>query len=152
MNKLLTFAFLIFLALPLHAEESWFDSVDLDPFDGDGWTPRYMYLDNDNLIGYSHYTGLSYYKKAGAESEGVTMRGAFGNKGEKINLAYSNSFSFMSVDFGLSYYFLNADNERKRDLEGIELLSLEMGLRFWVINFVGSVTETTSFITLGYGF
>jgi len=150
MRKVFIFALMAIFASPLYAEGNWFEN--LDPFDRDGWTPRYAYLDNDNLIGYAHYAGVSYFKKAGAESEGVTLRGAFGNKGKKVNLAYSNSFSFMSVDFGLSYYALDDDNERKRDMGGIDLLSLELGLRLWVVQVIGSVNEGTSFVTLGYGF
>jgi len=37
-------------------------------------------------------------------------------------------------------------------LDGSELLGLEMGLRFWVIQFIGVHTEETSWVTLAYGF
>lgn len=130
--------------------ENWLEELDLDPFDMKGFTPRYAYLDDDNFIGYAHYVGLSYFQKAGAESEGVTFRTAFGTRGKKYNLAYSNAFSFMSVDFGLSYYDLDSDNPRKLEYE--ELLGVEMGLRFWVVQIVGVLTENSSFVTLGYGF
>lgn len=130
--------------------DNWWQDIDLDPFDMKGFTPRYAYLDNDNFIGYAHYVGLSYFQKAGAESEGLTFRTAFGTQGKKYNLSYSNAFSFMSVDFGLSWYQLDKDNPRK--LKDEELLGLEMGLRFWVVQIVGVHTENTSFITLGYGF
>ena len=141
---------LFVIALPVVAEESWYEDIDLDPFNMKGFTPRYAYLDYDNFIGYGHYFGLSYFKKAGAESEGITFRTGQGTKGEKFNLAYTNSFSFMSVDFGLSYYNLDSDNFRKLDYE--ELLAIEMGLRLWVVQIIGVHTENTSFITLAYGF
>lgn len=134
------------------AEENWYDDIDIDPFNMKGITPRYAYLDYDNLIGYAHYFGLSYFKKAGAESEGVTIRTAQGTLGEKFNLSYTNSFSFMSVDFGLSYYHLDSDNPRKFEMEYEELLGIEMGLRLWVFQIVAVHMENTSFVTLGYGF
>lgn len=132
------------------SEEAWYEEIDWDPFDGKGFTPRYAYLDFDNFIGYAHYYGLSYYQKAGAESEGVTARVADGTMGKKYNLSYSNAFSFMAVDFGLSYYDLASDNFR--NLSDEELLGLELGLRFWVVQLVAVHTENTSFVTFGYGF
>jgi len=132
------------------AEESWYDDIDLDPFNMKGFSPRYAYLDFDNLIGYAHYFGVSYFQKAGAESEGVTVRTGQGTMGEKFNLSYTNSFSFMSVDFGLSYYHLDDDNFRQFDDE--ELLGIELGLRLWVVQVIGVHMENTSFVTLAYGF
>lgn len=133
------------------AEESgWFENIDLNPFDMKGWTPRYAYVDGDNFIGYTHYVGLSYFQKAGKESEGVTFRTGLGNRGKKYNLAYTNSFPFMHVDFGLSYYDLDDDNFR--NLSDEELLGIEMGLRFWVVQIIGVHTENTSFVKLAYGF
>jgi hypothetical protein len=123
---------------------------DWDLFDGEGWTPRYAYLDNDNVIGYAHYAGLAYYHKRGAEQSGAVFRYAHGTKGEKYNVAYSNAFSFMSVDFGFSYHVLDDDNPR--DLEDLELLGLEMGLRFWVVQIIATHTEDYSWATLAYGF
>lgn len=131
-------------------EESWYDDIDLDPFNMKGFSPRYAYLDFDNLIGYAHYFGVSYFQKAGAESEGVTIRTGQGTMGEKFNLSYTNSFSFMSVDFGLSYYHLDDDNFRQFDDE--ELLGIELGLRLWVVQVIGVHMENTSFVTLAYGF
>jgi len=123
---------------------------DWDLFDGEGWTPRYAYLSDDNFIGHAHYAGLAYYQKKGAEQSGMSFRYGFGKKGDKVNIAYTNSFSFMAVDFGLSYHFLDDDN--RISLDGSELLGLEMGLRFWVIQFIGVHTEETSWVTLAYGF
>lgn len=132
------------------AESSWYEDVDLDPFNMKGITPRYAYVDFDKIIGYTHYTGASYFKKSGAESEGITFRVGLGTLGEKYNLAYTNAFSFMHVDFGLSLYSLDDDNPK--DLEREELIALELGLRMWVVQVIGVVTENTSFVSLAYGF
>ncbi|TNC80586.1 MAG: hypothetical protein C9356_13610 [Oleiphilus sp.] len=162
MTRLLIALFVWVFSLTLHAEdvednagqssseEAWYEDIDWDPFNMKGITPRYAYLDYDNFIGYGHYVGLSYFKKSGAESEGVTFRTGLGTMGKKYNLAYSNSFSFMHVDFGLSYYDLDSDNYRPLNYE--ELLGIELGLRMWVVQIIGVHTENTSFITLAYGF
>jgi hypothetical protein len=157
MNKCGQFLFGLIIALglqitPVMAEElePKEDEWDLDFFDGRGWTPRYAYLDDDNIIGYAHYAGLAYYQRAGSSLSGMAFRYGHGTRGHKYNIAYSNSFGFMSVDFGLSYHVLDDDNPR--DLEDLELLGLEMGLRFWVVQIIATHTEDTSFATLAYGF
>ncbi len=150
MKHILIFLVVLLFAPFSVAESSFFDDLDLDPFDFEGLTPRYAYVHDENLIGHMHYVGASYYTRVGAAHEGPTLRAGFGKDGEKINLAYTDGFSFMHVDFGLSYYFLNTDNER--DLEGVELLALELGVRFWVVQIIGMHSEETSYVSLGFGF
>jgi len=124
---------------------------DWDLFDGNGWTPRYAYLDNDNVLGYVHYAGMAYYNKRGAQHSGAVFRYGHGTKGYKLNAAYSNSFSLMSVDFGFSWHVVDGEHNA-RGFDGIEQLGLEMGLRFWVVQIVATHTEDYSWATLGYGF
>ncbi len=154
----------LLLLSPVWAEEStdssandagsFFDQFhfenDADPFNMKGLTPRYAYIDDENLIGHAHYGGIAYFERYGAAWEGPSLRAGFGNRGEKINLAYTDGSSFFQVDLGLSYYFLDADNPRK--LEGLELLALELGLRIWVFQVIGVHSEETSFVSIGYGF
>lgn len=137
-------------------EPGFFDQFefenDSDPFNMKGLTPRYAYIDDENLIGHAHYGGIAYFARHGAAWEGPSLRAGIGNGGEKINIAYTDGFSFFQVDLGLSYYFLNRDNPRSRDLEGVELLGIELGLRMWVVQVIGVHTEETSFVSLGFGF
>lgn len=137
---------------PAEEGETYIDypEWDWDLFDGEGWTPRYAYLDNDNVLGYVHYAGMAYYHKAGKQMSGAVFRYGHGTKGKKFNVAYSNSFSFMSVDFGFSWHIVDAQYDR--GMKGIEQLGLEMGLRFWVVQIIATHTEDYSWATLGYGF
>jgi|GEM_PF-1281335 len=130
--------------------DQFLDTFDANPFDFRGWTPRYAYVDDDNIIGHTHYFGVGYYVRNGAAHEGPTLRAGVGTRGDKLNLTYTDGFSFMHVDFGLSYYFLDDDNPRA--VNEVESLALELGLRFWVIQFIGVHTEETSFVSLAYGF
>ncbi|MDX1453731.1 MAG: hypothetical protein R3183_14355 [Oleiphilaceae bacterium] len=135
-------------------ETSFFDQFsfenDADPFNMRGLSPRYAYVHDENLIGHTHYGGIAYFERHGAAWEGPSLRAGFGSRGEKINLAYTDGFSFFQVDLGLSYYFLDSDNPR--DLEELELLGLELGLRMWVVQIIGVHTEETSFVSLAFGF
>ncbi len=137
-------------------ESSFFDQFefenDSDPFNMKGLTPRYAYVHDENLIGHAHYGGIAYFAKHGAAWEGPSLRAGIGTQGEKINIAYTDGFSFFQVDLGLSYYFLNRDNPRSRKLEGVELLGFELGLRMWVVQVIGVHTEETSFVSLAFGF
>jgi len=134
-----------------------FDSLDLtdfrlkDIYDMKGWTPRYILVSDDNLIGRTHYMGLSYFNRQGAAHEGPSLRVGFGERGEKINLSYSSGFSFMGVDMGLSYLILNKDNLRQHETE-IEGFGLEIGLRLWVVQLIAIHMDETSYVSLGYGF
>ncbi len=130
--------------------DDFLDTFDANPFDFRGWTPRYAYVVSDNMIGDNHYVGAGYYVRKGAAHEGPTLRGGFGTRGDKINLTYTDGFSFMHVDFGLSYYFLDDDNPRAAN--EVEALAIELGLRFWVFQIIGVHTEETSFVSLAYGF
>ncbi|KZY29879.1 MULTISPECIES: hypothetical protein [unclassified Oleiphilus] len=125
---------------------SWKNISDLE-----GWTPRYTYVVDDNLIGRTHYMGMSFFKRQGAAHEGITLRGGFGHFGEKINLSYTSGFSLMGVDMGLSYLILDKDNLRQHENE-IEGLGLELGLRFWVVQLIALHMDETSYVSLGYGF
>jgi len=116
-----------------------------------GWTPRYIYVTDDNLIGHTHYFGVSYFKRQGAAFEGPTARFGLGTEGEKINLGYTSGSSFFSVDMGLSYNFLDSDNPRKHD-SGLGGLSAELGLRFWAVQIIMQNSEDTSYVSLGFGF
>lgn len=124
---------------------------DWDLFDGSGWTPRYAYLDTDNVLGYVHYGGLGYYHKEGGQMSGAVFRYGHGTKGKKYNIAYSNSFSMMSVDFGFSWHVVDAEHNA-RGFDGLEQLGLEVGLRLWVVQIIATHTEDYSWATLGYGF
>lgn len=155
-SLLLVFLIALSFNSSIHAEEvqdyePWFDDkIDLNPFNMKGLSLRYAYLDFDNYIGYTHYVGAAYYKKSGAESEGFSARVGIGTLGTKYNLSYSNAFSFMHVDFGLSLYDLNSRSDRT--LKSDESISIEMGLRMWVVQIVANHFEDMSFVTFGYGF
>lgn len=120
-------------------------------FEVEGWTPRYTYVDDDNLLGDTHYFGVSYFKRDGAAFEGPTARVGVGKGGEKINLGYTSGSSFFAVDMGFSYNFLDSDNNRKHE-SGLGGLSVELGLRIWVVQFIMQNSEDTSYVSLGYGF
>jgi len=140
MNKILLLTFLTLCSFNAFAE-----------FEIKGWTPRYIYVDGDNLIGHTHYFGASYFKRQGAAFEGPTMRFGLGTKGEKINVGYTSGSSFFSVDMGLSYNFLDSDNPRKHG-SGLGGLSVELGLRIWAVQIIMQNSEDTSYVALGYGF
>ena len=151
MKKIIIFFLLSCLAFPVLADFS-LDDLSLKKItDMKGWTPRYAYVTDDNLIGKTHYLGVSYYKKQGAAHEGPTLRVGLGDRGEKINLSYTSGFSFMSVDMGLSYLLPDQNNPRNFDQE-IEGLGIEIGLRLWVVQLIGIHTEKTSYVELAYGF
>jgi hypothetical protein len=144
MKYLLTLLCLLSAAVPARAD--LFDFLDFR-----GWSPRYMYVEDDNMIGHHHYFGVAYYTPQGKSGEGLTARIGLGNHGDKVNIGYSAASSFFAVDIGFSYSWVDADQYNDYD-NPIEGLGLELGLRFWVINFVGVHTEETSFVSLGYGF
>lgn len=123
----------------------------LAEFEVEGWTPRYSYIPDDNLIGEAHYAGVSYFKRQGAAFEGPTARIGVGKRGEKINIGYTSASSFFGVDMGLTYNFLDEDNPRQHS-SGISGLSLELGIRLWVVQFIMQNSEDTSFIELAFGF
>jgi hypothetical protein len=130
---------------------SWSDFSWKNISDMEGWTPRYAYVVDDNLIGRTHYMGFSFYKRQGAAHEGLTLRGGFGHYGEKINLSYSSGFSLMSVDMGLSYMVLDKSNPRQHENE-IQGLGIELGLRFWVVQVIALHLDENSYVSLAYGF
>lgn len=140
MKKILLFALFILCSFNAFAE-----------FEVEGWTPRYTYIPDDNLIGKAHYFGVSFFKRQGAAFEGPTARIGVGKGGEKINLAYTSASSFFGVDMGLSYNFLDSDNNRKHG-SGLGGLSVEVGLRLWVVQFIMQNSEDTSYVSLGFGF
>ncbi|MFT6122547.1 MAG: hypothetical protein ACJASG_001070 [Oleiphilaceae bacterium] len=140
MKKILIFALFILCSFNVFAE-----------FEVEGWTPRYTFVADDNLIGKAHYFGVSYFDRQGAAFEGPTARVGVGANGEKINLAYTSGSSFFGVDMGFSYNFLDSDNPRKHD-SGLGGLSVEVGLRIWVVQFIMQNSEDTSYISLGFGF
>ncbi|MFT6028566.1 MAG: hypothetical protein ACI8O8_000290 [Oleiphilaceae bacterium] len=151
MKKILLICLFYFVALPASAEFS-LDDLNLKKItDLKGWTPRYALLVDDNLIGRTHYVGISYFKRQGAAYEGPTLRVGFGKDGEKINLSYTSGFSFMGVDMGLSYILPNK-SARSNFSENLEGLGLELGLRLWVVQFIALHTEKTSYVELAYGF
>tara|TARA_R110002072_G_scaffold90500_10_gene202537 strand:+ start:14456 stop:14932 length:477 start_codon:yes stop_codon:yes gene_type:complete len=151
MKKILIFCLLSLLALPVTAEFS-LDDLSLKKItDLKGWTPRYAYVTDDNLIGKTHYLGVSYFKRQGAAYEGPTLRAGFGDRGEKVNLSYTSGFSFMSVDMGLSY-IVPDKKIRGNFAESLEGLGLELGLRLWVVQLIAIHTEKTSYVELAYGF
>lgn len=151
MKKIIIFCLFSCLALPVFAEFS-LDDLSLKKItDLKGWTPRYAYVTDDNLIGRMHYAGISYFKRQGAIHEGPTLRVGFGDRGEKVNLSFTSGFSFLSVDMGLSYLIPDQSNPRNFDQE-IEGLGLEIGLRLWVVQLIGIHTEETSYVELAYGF
>lgn len=125
--------------------------MDLDPFDLEGLTPRYSFMRDDNLMGRVHYVGMSYFRKRGVISDGITARVGLGDLGTKINLAYTNTFSFFGIDFGLSYTFLDEDNRREYDGH-IQGLSAELGARMWVFQVIAVQMEEFSYVKLAYGF
>ncbi len=137
---------LVLICTSLSARADLFDFMEFR-----GWTPRYIYIEDDNLIGHTHYFGAAYYTPQGKAGEGIGARIGLGNHGERINVGYSAASSFFGVDIGLAYSWVDRDrhNAFQNTIEG---LGLEVGLRFWVINIIGHHTEDTSFISLGYGF
>ena len=108
-------------------------------------------MPDDNLIDETHYFGVSYFKRQGAAFEGPTARIGVGKEGEKIHIGYTSASSFFGVDMGLSYNFFDSDNNRKPD-SGIGGLSVELGLRLWVVQFIMQNSEDTSYVSLGFGF
>jgi hypothetical protein len=151
MKKILLICLFYFVALPVSAEFS-LDDLNLKKItDLKGWTPRYALLIDDNLIGRTHYVGVSYFKRQGAAYEGPTLRVGFGENGEKINLSYTSGFSFMGVDVGLSY-IIPDKNTRSNFAENLEGLGLELGLRLWVVQLIAIHTEKSSYVELAYGF
>ena len=140
MKKILLFALFTLCSFNAFAE-----------FEVEGWTPRYIYVADDNLIGDTHYFGVSYFKRQGAAFEGPTARIGVGKEGEKVNLGYTSASSFFGVDMGLSYNFLDSDNNRKHD-SGLGGLSVELGLRIWVVQIIMQNSEDTSYVSLGFGF
>lgn len=117
----------------------------------EGWTPRYVFLPDDNMIGRAHYFGVSYFKRLGGEFRGPTVRTGIGEHGEKLNVSWSNGTSFVAVDMGLTYNFLDSDSPRQLD-SGLDGLSIELGLRLWVVQLIAQHSQGTSFVSLGYGF
>jgi hypothetical protein len=140
MKKILIFTLFLLCSFNAFAE-----------FEVEGWTPRYTYVLEDNLIGNTHYFGVSYFKRQGAAFDGPTARIGVGKKGEKINIGYTSASSFFGVDMGLSYNFLDSNNSRQHE-SGIGGLSVELGLRFWVVQFIMQNSEDTSYVSLGLGF
>lgn len=151
MYKILLLCLLTFCALPASADFS-LDDFELKKItDLKGWTPRYAFVVDDNMIGKTHYAGVSYFKRQGAAYEGPTLRVGFGDRGEKVNLSYSSGFSFMAVDVGLSY--MVPDKIKRKDFsDGVEGLGLELGLRLWVVQLIAVHAEKTSYVSLAYGF
>ena len=117
----------------------------------EGWTPRYVYIEDDNLLGRTHYFGVSYFERVGAEFSGSTVRFGLGKRGNRINIGYTDGFSLMSVDFGLTYSFLEEGHSREYKT-AIEGLGIELGLRFWVVQLIATHMEKQSFVSLAYGF
>ncbi len=150
MKKLLLLTLLVF-AFPAWADFSLDDFSLKKMTDMKGWTPRYAYVDDDNLIGHTHYAGVSFFKRQGATHEGPTLRFGLGTKGEKINLSYTSGFSFLGVDIGLSYLFPD-EEQRANFRDAVEGLGLELGLRMWVVQLIAIHTEETSYVSLAYGF
>jgi len=140
MKKILLFALFTLCSFNAFAE-----------FEVEGWTPRYTYIPDDNLIAEAHYFGVSYFKRQGSAFEGPTVRVGVGKEGEKINVGYTSASSFFGVDMGLSYNFLDSDNKRKHD-SGLGGLSVELGLRLLVVQFIMQNSEDTSYVSLGFGF
>lgn len=161
MNKILLILILVFTPVFASAEIKWehfgLDDLSLDDFtwdnitDREGWTPRYAYVVDDNLIGRTHYMGMSFFRRQGAAHQGWTLRGGFGHHGEKINISFSNGFHLLGVDLGLSYLILDKKNLRQHENE-IEGLALEIGLRLWVVQVIGVHMDETSYVNLAYGF
>lgn len=149
MKKITLLILSLFLSVNAQAEFNW-DSLDLDLFDMDGITPRYAYVE-DTYLGYMHYTGLAYLRKNGPISDGLSARVGIADHGTKFNLAYTNTFSLMGLDFGLTYTVFDEDNAQQNEtvLEG---LGVELGLRLWVVQVIGVHMEETSYVSLAYGF
>lgn len=151
MKKILLLCLFYLVAFPALAEFS-IDDLSLKKItDLKGWTPRYAYVVDDNLIGRTHYAGISYFKGQGAAYEGPTLRVGFGKRGEKFNLSYTSGFSFIGVDIGLSYILPNK-SKRANIADNLEGLGLELGLRMWVVQLIAIHTEKTSNVSLAYGF
>ncbi len=155
MKKILLLCFCCFFTLPVSAEFS-LDDFDIKNVadkitDLKGWTPRYAYVVDDNIIGRTHYAGVSYFKRQGSAYEGPTLRLGLGKRGEKINLSYTSGFTFMTVDMGLSY-IIPDKNDRRNLADNVEGLGLELGLRMWVVQLIAIHTEKTSYVSLAYGF
>lgn len=152
MKKLLLICILSAFSFSASAEFG-LDKLSLKKItDMKGWTPRYAYVSDDNLLGHTHYAGVSFFKRQGAIHEGPTLRIGLGTRGEKINLSYTSGFSFVGVDIGLSYLFSDRLERRARFTDAREGLGLELGLRLWVVQVIGIHTEETSYISLAYGF
>jgi hypothetical protein len=120
-------------------------------YEFEGWTPRYVYMPDDNLIGETHYAGVSYFKRSGSAFEGPTLRYGMGKDGGKVNIAYTDAFSFLAVDFGLSYTFLDEDNPREYE-DDSDAIGIELGLRLWVVQIIAVHSDYSSYVSLGYGF
>jgi len=151
MKKILLVLLLAVFSVPAWAEFSLDDFSLKKITDMKGWTPRYAYVSDDNLIGHTHYAGVSFFKRQGAAHEGPTLRFGLGTKGEKINLSYTSGFSFLGVDIGLSYLFPDKE-QRVNFRDAVEGLGLELGLRMWVVQLIAIHTEETSYVSLAYGF
>jgi len=158
MKKILLFTLIILSSLNARAEFDFgLDNFSLDDLslkrltDMEGWTPRYAFLRDDVFVGKTHYAGVSFFKKSGAEYSGPTFRVGFGEHGERVNLAYTSGFSFMSVDMGLSYMFINKGYKTEFD-NPIEGIGLELGLRLWVVQLIMRQSERMSYVALAYGF
>ena len=151
MKKFFLFFLLVCSSIPALAEFNLDDLTLKKITDMKGWTPRYAYVSDDNLIGHTHYAGVSFFKRQGAVHEGPTLRFGLGTRGEKINLSYTSGFSFLGVDIGLSYLF--PDKEQRANFrDAVEGLGLELGLRMWVVQLIAIHTDQTSYISLAYGF
>lgn len=150
MHKFLTFIFFALFTTFSHAEFDW-DSVDLDLFDLEGLTPRYAYMVDDKYLGKMHYVGMSYFRKRGVISDGLTGRVGLGDHGTRVNISYTNTFSFFGVDIGLSYNILE-DNHPLDHGGGINGLTAELGARMWVVQAIASHGNGYSYIKLAYGF
>lgn len=151
MKKILLTCVVLLLSFSASAELSIDDFELKKVTDLKGWTPRYAFVLDDNLIGHYHYAGVSFFKRDGAEFNGPTLRAGLGQRGEKINLAYTSGFTFMAVDMGLSYVVPDK-NDRQNVADNIEGIGLELGLRFWVVQLVAIHMEKGSYVSLGYGF
>lgn len=151
MKKILLMLILVLSSAPSWADFSLDDLTLKKITDMKGWTPRYAYVSDDNLIGHTHYAGVSFFKRQGAAHEGPTLRFGLGTRGEKINLAYTSGFSFLGVDIGLSYLFPDK-NQPANFRDAVEGLGLELGLRMWVVQLIAIHTDQTSYVSLAYGF
>lgn len=144
MKYILTFVVLLSATVNAHAD--YFDFMEFR-----GWTPRYMYVDGDNLIGHHHYFGMAFYTPQGKGWEGLSARYGKGTDGNKINVSYSAGSSFFGVDIGFSYAWID-EMPRMKYSQDIHGLGVELGLRMWFANIVAFHAEQTSYISMGYGF